>query len=132
MRHLLLAALLSAAPLVAAAQTPMDADAFETYVTGKTLTYSRGREVFGTEQYLPGRRVRWAFTGEACTDGEWYQDGDYICFLYPEEPDPQCWVFTLGDQGLIARFRGDPPGAELTEVEQSPEPLACPGPDVGV
>lgn len=132
MRLALAAALLLAPSAAMAADTPLDAAAFEAYVTGHTLTYSQGGTVFGTEQYLPGRTVRWAFTGGECTDGTWYQDAEYICFVYPTDPQHQCWTFYLGADGLTARYKGDPPGMELSEVAQSPEPLICPGPDVGV
>ncbi|WP_054301677.1 hypothetical protein [Gemmobacter sp. LW-1] len=127
---LALALLLS--PLAAAAQTPITAAEFEAYATGKTLTYAQGGTIFGTEQYLPNRRVRWAFTAQECQEGHWYEADSQICFVYESESDPQCWAFWQEGGRLKARFAGDPDGTELTEVEQSKTPLACAGPDVGV
>ncbi len=128
-----LLSLLALLPVAALAQTPMTAEEFEAYAEGKTLTYAEGGQVFGTEQYLPGRRVRWAFTQDICQDGTWYQQGEQICFVYEGGAgDPQCWTFWREGGRLKARFAGDPDGRELTEVEQSQGPLLCPGPDVGV
>ena len=63
MRALALAALLALAPVVAGAESPlpapMTAAEFDAYATGKTLTYSQYGEIYGTEEYLPNRRVRW-------------------------------------------------------------------------
>ncbi len=118
--------------LPACAETPMTAAEFDAYATGKTLTYSVRGEVYGAEQYLAGRRVVWAFTGDQCSDGVWYEDAGLICFVYEHDGGPQCWNFYLGATGLRAEFVGDAAGAELSEVDQSPAPLNCAGPDVGV
>ena len=122
---------INAGPLCAAAQEPMTAEEFDAYATGKTLSYAQGAEIWGTEQYLPGRRVVWAFSADECQYGTWYPQGDEICFVYDNDPTPQCWTFWKQGSGLRARFMGDPDGTELAEVDQSDEPLACPGPDVG-
>lgn len=122
---------INAGPLSAAAQEPMTAEEFDAYATGKTLSYAQGAEIWGTEQYLPGRRVVWAFSADECQYGTWYPQGDEICFVYDNDPTPQCWTFWKQGSGLRARFMGDPDGTELAEVDQSDEPLACPGPDVG-
>jgi|LauGreDrversion4_2_1035121.scaffolds.fasta_scaffold1003611_2 hypothetical protein len=120
-----------AAPLAAAAAEPMTAEEFDAYATGKTLSYALGDEIWGTEQYLPGRRVIWAFSQDECQYGTWYPQGDEICFVYDNDPTPQCWTFWQQGGGLRARFAGDPAGTELAEVGQSSDPLVCPGPDVG-
>jgi hypothetical protein len=60
----LTALLASALPVLA--EGPVTADQFEAHVTGKTLTYARGGAIFGIEQYLPGRKVRWQFTADTC------------------------------------------------------------------
>ena len=114
------------------AETAMTAAEFEAYATGKTLTYSVGGQVFGTEQYLPDRHVVWAFKGDDCTNGTWYEDAGLICFVYPSEGTPQCWTFYLDAAGLRAKFAGDGIGSELSVVKQNPAPMACMGPDVGV
>ncbi len=116
-----------------ATQTPLTASQFEAYTTGKTLTYSRlGSEPYGAEEYLPGRRVQWAFEGDSCKMGQWYEEAGQICFVYEDNPAPQCWSFFLRDGGLVAQFENDAASAPLYEIAQSDEPLFCPGPQVGV
>ncbi|MBL4917959.1 hypothetical protein [Szabonella alba] len=131
-----LAALLALATLLALpahSETRMTADEFEAYATGKTLTYGENGRVYGVEQYLPNRRVRWAFVDDTCRLGHWYDNGgDEICFVYEHDATPQCWTFHKGPGGLRARFTNIPDSTELSEVQQTDEPLACTGPDVGV
>jgi hypothetical protein len=138
MRALILALTL-ATPALALAETPaplsppMTAAEFEAYSTGKTLTYGLGGEVYGIEQYLPGRQVLWAFTGDSCRKGYWYDAGAEICFVYEGDMDgPECWTFHRTEGGILARFMGATSAPDLSEVRQSSNPLACPGPDVGV
>ncbi len=114
------------------AELPMSGAAFEAYVTNKTITWDYGAGVLGAEQYLPGRRVRWAFEDEACMVGSWYEDGGNICFVYEDGTGPKCWRFIQQGTGLQAQFMNEPGGRVITERDASPEPLACSGPDVGV
>lgn len=114
------------------ADAPLTGPEFDALSQGKTLFYSSGSEPYGVEEYLPGRKVRWAFVGDQCMEGYWYEEAEFICFVYDRQPIPQCWTFYDTPQGLMARFRGDPEGMPLVAVEESPEPLACAGPDVGV
>ena len=127
-------ALILALPAVAATadDVPMTGDEFDAYVTGKTLTYSQFGSVFGIEEYLPGRKVRWKFTADDCQYGSWYEKGDLICFVYEYDPDEHCWTFWTDDGKLKALSVDNASGEELTEVARSPEGLNCPGPDVGV
>lgn len=125
----LIAALLAAGPALA---QPLTIEEFEAYATGRTLTYAIGGQVYGAEQYLPGRRVLWAFRGDECRKGYYYEAEGEICFVYEHDPTPQCWTFEKRATGLSARFSGDPPGSELSEVAQTPDPLICAGPEVGV
>jgi len=112
---------------------PLSAAEFEAYTTGKTLTYSRiGSQPYGAEEYLPGRRVQWAFEGDECKMGQWYEDAGQICFVYEDNPVPQCWSFFLRNGGLVAQFENDQSSEPLYEVAQSDEPLFCPGPQIGV
>ena len=67
----LLAAVI-AAPVVSADETPMSAEEFESYVTGRTLTFGLHGVPYGVEQFKEGRRVLWAFIGEECRDGVWF------------------------------------------------------------
>ena len=40
------------------AETPLNADEFDTATQGATITYDYGNGLFGTEEYLYRRRVR--------------------------------------------------------------------------
>jgi len=126
------AALLCLSASAMAQELPLSAEEFDAYSQGKTLTYSAEGMSFGVEQYLPGRRVRWAFIGEDCLEGQWYPRGDLICFQYEEQPGEECWQFFLRNGRLtaLARDPGDPD--TLYETHQNPEPLFCPGPEIGV
>lgn len=128
---LALALTLLAAP-AARGETPLSAAEFDALSRGKTFYYESAGQPFGAEQYLPGRRVLWAFTGDICMKGYWYEQGEFICFVYVDEPDPQCWTFFLTDTGIGARFQGEADGTALYSVQESPGPLPCAGPPVGV
>lgn len=124
---------LQALPVAADSGIRLTAQQFEDYTTGKVLTYGIAGAAYGIEQYLPGRKVVWAFVGSECLTGTWYEADKLICFLYDDRPDdPQCWSFYLGSGGLQAHFSGDPEGQGLIEVEQSSGPMPCSGPDLGV
>jgi hypothetical protein len=129
MRSLALALLLAAPAL---AEAPISAQEFEAHVTGKTITYRQFDNVFGIEEYLPGRKVRWSTAPQECQDGGWYPEGDAICFLYEYDPIPACWTFWLRDGALVALSTAGLPGEELYEVAADDQPLPCPGPEVGV
>ncbi|APE43003.1 hypothetical protein BOO69_05890 [Sulfitobacter alexandrii] len=126
---LILASLLA---LPAAAQDLMTAEEFDAYTRGKTLFYGRGGTAYGAEVYHENRRVVWSFLDGDCREGEWYQDGQLICFVYEDNPDPQCWSFSRGTGGLIARFENDPQTTELYEARDGDEEMICLGPKVGV
>ena len=132
MRRILLPLALIAAASAAVAAEPLTGAEFESYATGKTLTYAFQGDIWGTEQYLPGRKVIWAFEGEDCKRGSWYEEADNICFLYEDRTDAQCWQFFHDGKGLRAHFAGDPAGAPLSELAQSSDAMPCPGPEVGV
>lgn len=132
MRALTLSFMLLAMPL-AAAETQMSPEAFEAYVTGKTLYYGApGQEPYGAEEYLDDRRVRWSFLDGECKEGRWYVDLDLICFVYEDMGEPQCWSFFMTGRGLRALFENDPGNQTLYEVAESSGPLQCFGPEVGV
>lgn len=132
MRLLAPCLILAATPLRAA--EPLDGAAFEARVTGQTLSFRVQGQSYGTEQYLPGRRVIWAFAGGPCREGVWFEpEPGRICFAYDHDPgDLQCWAFFDDGGRLRARFEGGLPQDDLIEAMRSPAPLACPGPDVGV
>ena len=78
------------------------------------------------------RRVRWSFLDGECLDGQWYEAGDLICFVYDEMPDPQCWSFFRRGGGIVARFENGSDGLELYQTREARGPLMCLGPEVGV
>ena len=125
-------ALAPLAALPALADTPMSPAEFETYTTGKTLTYASNGRAYGIEEYLENRRVRWSFLDGECQDGSWYPAGDMICFVYDGSGDPQCWTFFREGSGLRALFMNDPDETELYETRASDEPMICLGPKIGV
>lgn len=133
MKQFLLAAALSLAlPAAASAERVLDAESFDALTLGQTFTFAEQGRAYGIEQYLPNRRVRWAFLDGECKDGHWWEERGMICFAYEDNPDPQCWTFVESEAGLSARFENDPAGTFLYEVSRSPEPLECKGPEVGV
>ena len=130
----LIAALTAALPaaLPAQADTPLDATGFDAATRGEIITYDYGNGLFGTEEYLDDRRVRWAFDGDLCIYGIWYQQDDMICFVYEDEPTPACWLYYLENNRIRGVFMGEGGGWEIVESERGGGPLPCAGPDVGV
>lgn len=126
-----LALLPAAPPLRAQSGSPMDGAAFDAYTRGQTFTYGTGSAPYGAEEYLENRRVRWSFLDGRCQEGEWYEDNGMICFVYDDNPDPQCWSFYQSPGGIVARFEDDPDMTTLYEITRSAEPLMCLGPEVG-
>jgi hypothetical protein len=116
----------------ALAQTPLTAEEFEAHVTGKTVTYRQQDFLFGIEEYLEGRKVRWSVAPGECQYGSWYPQDRHICFVYEYDPVPHCWTFWKEDGALVALSDTGVPGQELYEADRSDTPLDCPGPDIGV
>ncbi len=128
----LAAALLAALP--AAAERILTPDEFAAKVTGRTLHFDRGGEAFGAEQYFEDNRVIWAFEGGTCQRGIWFANAEgEICFVYEDDPAPQCWSFfeTPGG-GIKARLSGDAPEDDLVTRDVGRDALDCPLPDIGV
>lgn len=113
----------------------MTAEQFDAYTRGKTFYFNQSGAPYGAEKYLENRRVRWSFLDGECKNGEWYEKGETICFIYEDLPDPQCWIFTKTVRGMTAQFE-DRTGAKdqtgLYEANKSRKPLLCLGPEVGV
>ena len=110
---------------------PLSAEAFDALTQGRTMTWSEFGQVYGVEQYLPGRRVRWTVLGDDCVTGHWYPEGSAICFLYEDRADPVCWDISAAGPGFRARLIGNPPEIAPVVIEDTREPLACFGPEVG-
>ena len=129
MRALLVALFVATTP--ALAETPLTAEAFDALTEGRTMTWAEFGQVYGVEQYLPDRRVRWTVLGDDCITGHWYAEGPAICFQYDDRPDPVCWIFTQDPTGLLARHTASPPDADPVVIRETLEPMACFGPRVG-
>lgn len=139
MKHLLCLLSLAATTLggaaltdTAMADTAMSGPEFDAYTRDKTFYFAEAGQPYGAEEYLPDRRVRWSFLDGRCKDGQWYEQAGQICFVYEDNPDPQCWSFFDNPAGLVARFEGASGGTVLYETRQSDQPMMCLGPDVGV
>jgi len=127
---ILMALLLPTLP--AQAQSALTAEGFDAYTKGKTLYYGFEGKPYGVERYLDGRRVIWSFLDGNCKNGVWYEENGQICFLYEDQIDPQCWTFSQGPGGLIARFENNPESTDLYEAQDIGEKMLCYGPEVGV
>ena len=130
MKHLILALMLS--PALAQAQSALSAQEFDALTRGKTFTYAENGRPYGAEEYLGNQRVRWSFLDGKCKQGRWWEEDGQICFVYEDNPVPQCWTFYNGPRGLTARFENDPGATELYAVDRSDTPLTCLGPEIGV
>ncbi|MGL4236272.1 hypothetical protein [Tabrizicola sp.] len=136
MRHLCLALSITAVAGPSLAETPLNSTEFDAYVTGNTITYDYGDGLFGTEEYLEDRKVRWAFEGDRCVYGTWYQEKDNICFLYdnshldpfvnqgPVDTGPACWKFFLRNNLLHGEDMG-PEAYNIVETQRTSTPLPC-------
>lgn len=129
MRSAVLLGLLLSTP--ALAEEPLTAEAFDALTLGRTMTWAEFGQVYGVEQYLPGRRVRWTVVGDDCKLGHWYPEGEMICFQYEDDPEPDCWTITPGSTGLDARYAGTAADSAPVLVQETTEPMACFGPKVG-
>jgi hypothetical protein len=118
--------------LPAFAETPLTGEAFDALTQGRTMTWAEFGTVYGVEQYLPDRNVRWTVLGDDCKTGHWYTDGPEICFQYEDDPAPDCWTITDLGTRMEARYRGNPISAAPVIVEETTEAMACFGPEVGV
>lgn len=113
------------------AQTLMTAEEFEAYSTGQTLDYWVDGVFWGSERHLSDRRTLDADAEGPCRNGTWVPKGDAICFSYDSDPDQHCWRFWRDGSRVLAEVVGDPDGFS-SEVTIADQPLACPGPDLGV
>lgn len=129
---ILAATFLAAFP--AAAERVLTPDEFAAMAIGRTMHFDRFGEAFGAEQYFEDGRVIWAFDGGGCQRGIWFanREGD-ICFVYSDDPAPQCWSFMEREDGrFVARLDGADPEEDLVSRRVSDEALDCPAPDVGI
>ncbi|MEM8872124.1 MAG: hypothetical protein AAGB10_02200 [Pseudomonadota bacterium] len=117
-----------------AASTAMTGAEFEAFSTGKTLEFGRGGAWYGSEQYLADRQVIWQYADGSCTYGAWFERDGALCFVYEDNPTPQCWIVSERQSTLFVRPEAASPGdpSELRMTGEIEEPLNCPGPDLGV
>lgn len=116
----------------AVAGEPMDGASFDEYTRGKTLFYAQNGEAYGAEIYLDNRRVKWSFLDGDCKDGSWYEQGEQICFVYEDNPEPQCWAFHSDGGRLFARFENLPGATQLYEARDVNQEMICLGPKTGI
>jgi hypothetical protein len=114
------------------AESTLSAEEFDAYTRGKTLFYGQNGQSYGAEVYLDNRRVRWSFLDGECKEGEWYEEAGQICFVYEDNPDPQCWTFRQSPGGLTALFENAPGATELYEADDLGQEMICLGPEIGV
>ena len=118
------------------AQDPMTATEFDAYTNGKTLYFNNQGKTYGAERYFGKRRVEWSFLDGECQQGRWFEAGrNFICFIYNDTVDPQCWQFFKTPDGLRAQFKGAAGDTEEDmqyEAQPNATPMQCHGPGVGV
>lgn len=131
LKSIFLVLCLSAADAALSAE-PMNGASFDAYTRGKTLFYGQNGQAYGAEVYLDDRRVRWSFLDGDCKDGFWYEEAGQICFVYEDNPSPQCWAFSKQDGRLTARFQDAPGATELYEAQDIGEEMICLAPNLGV
>ena len=113
----------------AQAQTPMTAEEFEAFSTGQTLDYFIDGTFWGSERHLADRKTLDADAEGPCREGRWFPKGDQICYVYEGDAGEHCWQFFRDGSRVLAQTDDGDLSAEVTLADQ---PLACPGPDVGV
>ena len=130
----LIPALLLASP--ALADTPMTGAEFQAHVGTGTVSYLYSNGVRGVADYGPDRTLLWAFEGDDCIKGYWFEDGDQLCFAFEDGTLSACWhFFKDGDRirgHATVLASGDLTDLEIREVSHTDQALTCSGPDVGV
>ncbi len=110
----------------AQAQERMDADAFDAYVTGRTITFRTDiNPTYGTERYMEGQRVMWSSAAGICQYGVWFESKGDICFRYEGDPEHKCWTVYDEPAGLRGVYTTRPPFTVIYEVTERTEPLIC-------
>jgi hypothetical protein len=131
-----LASLLMLWPALAAAETPMTGAEFQAHIGQNTISYLYSNDVRGIADYGPNRTLLWAFEGEECIRGQWFEDRSDICFEFEDGSLSACWNFYLDGnrlRGVATRLgSGEMPDIEIFEVAHTDQPLTCSGPDIGV
>jgi hypothetical protein len=135
MKHFILILLLCAN--AALCETEMSIEEFEAHATGRTFDFYSPEGLVGTERYLPDRHVEWAFEGQDCVFGEYFEWNGLVCFSYSYysevENKPQCWRMMRTDDGVVAQFFGEHGfNGSVQYMRPTSRKLTCAGPQVGV
>jgi hypothetical protein len=131
MKYLSILALFAAFPTQA--ETIVSPSEFEAMSTGNTLYFSQDGRRYGAEQFFAGRRSKWRYSDGECEDGEWFSQGDLICFNYEGGLETQCWHFLKTDNnGYAARAEGAPKDEILNLEAIDKKPLLCKGTGLSV
>jgi hypothetical protein len=104
---------------------PLDAEAFEALVEGRTMDTHNLSGRYGVETFLPGRKAIWR-DAESCLEGTWRPQGEMICFDYDGEPAPYCWTYHDRDGWLMAWLDGDR-SSEPIMLYPADEVVTCEG-----
>lgn len=119
-----LALLLLASP--ALAETPITADQFDAFASGKTLIWSQDGQAYGLESYLPGRKLLWSEEGGTCLSGSYAQAANgQICFTYDDATPPDCWLLYPAGDALHGTLQSDAEPRPDYGISVSPTPLDC-------
>ena len=110
----------------ATAQDTMNAQGFDAYVTGRTITFrTEDNPSFGVERYLPGGRVMWSTFDGICQYGVWFESKGDICFRYEGDPEHKCWTMYNDPDGLRGVYTTRPPATVILEIPDREDPLIC-------
>jgi len=127
----LILAPLALVPRAEAGEAALTVEEFQDYANGQTLYFSQQGTPYGVEQYLPGQKSIWQFADGTCTNGNWFEKGGMICFLYENDPTEQCWHFLKKGRSYAARALGREPQADLDVIWRDTRPIQCKAPDLG-
>jgi hypothetical protein len=131
-----IALLLTVLPGPLAAETPMTGAEFQAHVGNGTFSYVYSNGVRGVADYGPDRTLTWAFEGDQCIKGYWFEDGSQLCFAFMDDTLSACWHFFKDGDRLVGQATflssGNPLDLDIREVSHTDQPMSCPGPDVGV
>ena len=121
----------------AISETEMSIDEFERHATGRTFDFYSPQGLVGTERYLPDRQVEWAFDGQKCVFGEYFEWNGLVCFSYSYygevDNKPQCWRMVRTTDGVVAQFYGDKGfDGSVQYMRPTTREMTCTGPEVGV
>ena len=120
------------------AQTVIMPDEFGAAAEGQTYWYSENGFHYGAEQYFEDQTVIWQDRDGNCLRGSWYAAGPQMCFVYDNDPEPDCWTMSKTDDGRVmiesTRMPDDPalPPLVLELIRRTPLPISCTGPLLGV